>query len=372
LRTDILASWQAVHDLLIRQFQATADTPGLVNLTVYAYCTYRALQPKVEIIELVQKRFWRFVDQLECQLKVGGWSIAQVDQACGVAWLSERLSTDGLVTVPATLARLDQVLYAEAIRMCQQPDAASRQCFFQVLRYFHLRLPASSNALKYLQDLLSLQLALPLSDPRSLGLVNGLAAELLLLLSLYKSGMQHVALLARIKEGIAYLLKLRRPVDFLEIQYSVFPYRILFGSKETEFSAELSLQRGDIGQSLLLYNVHECLQDQEILKIAELVGLNTLLRTTTHTTEINTSQLARGSAGLTYLYSKLHQISGHAAYSSGYDFWLEQTYIFLRRELVSGFYQQQESDLAHGLVGIGLTLLSSLTELELGWDKLIL
>jgi hypothetical protein len=160
----------------------------------------------VEIIELVQKRFWRFVDQLECQLKVGGWSIAQVDQACGVAWLSERLSTDGLVTVPATLARLDQVLYAEAIRMCQQPDAASRQCFFQVLRYFHLRLPASSNALKYLQDLLSLQLALPLSDPRSLGLVNGLAAELLLLLSLYKSGMQHVALLARIKEGIAYLL----------------------------------------------------------------------------------------------------------------------------------------------------------------------
>jgi hypothetical protein len=75
---------------------------------------------------------------------------------------------------------------------------------------------------------------------------------------------------------------------------------------------------------------------------------------------------------VTYLYAKLHQVGGHAAYSAGHLFWLGQTQKFLRQELASNFYCHKEGGLAHGLVGVGLVLLTSLAELEVGWDTLVL
>ena len=107
--------------------------------------------------------------------------------------------------------------------------------------------------------------------------------------------------------------------------------------------------------------------------MAELVGLNTLLRTTEPTTLVANSLLYRGAAGVAHLYYKLYHASGqHPAYQRGYLFWLDQTQIWLHHELATGFYQNRESELLHGLVGVGLVLLSALAGHPLDWDVAVL
>lgn len=366
-----LASWRAVHARLASQLGIRNQAPDFANLTVYLYCVNRAGLAAPVSARRVPERFEQLMAQLAQQLELGTWPLTQLDQACGAAWLSARLAGDGLAEPPPALTNLDAALHTEALRLYRQPDGAGRQHFLRIVRYFSLRLPTPA-ARGYLHALLARPLPAPSPEPQLLGLADGQAAELLLLLRLHQAGIQPAGLLVQVRAGITRLLELRRPVDFLETHYSVFPYEVLPATGEATFSAELSWRRGDLGPSLLLHEAHAHLQDDEIFKIAELVGLNTLLRTTAQATELVTSQLAQGSAGVAYLYAKLHEVGGHAAYRAGHALWLAQTCEFLRHELASGFYQQREGDLAHGLVGVGLVLLASLTDEELGWDTLVL
>ena len=366
-----LASWRAVHACLASQPVAASQAPDFANLAVYQYCVGQAGLAGADASQLVLAQFAQLMTQLEQQLGRGPWPLTQLDQACAAAWLSARLAAAGLAPPPAALPRLDDALHAEALRLQRQPNGAGRPGFFRVLRYFSLRLP-EAGARQCLHTLLALPLPAPATGPLPLGLADGQAAELLLLLKLHKAAVQPAVVLAQLRAGITRLLELRRPVDFLETQYSVFPYEVQADSGAATFSAELSWQRGDLGPALLLHEAHERLQDDELFKIAELLGLNTLLRTTAHATGLTTSQLARGSAGVAYLYAKLHQLGGHAAYRAGHTFWLGQTCEFLQHELASGFYRQQPGTLAEGLVGVGLVLLASLTDVELGWDALVL
>ena len=180
--------------------------------------------------------------------------------------------------------------------------------------------------------------------PRPLCLADEQAAELLLL-KLHQAAVQPELVLAHLRAGITRLLELRRPVDFLEACYSVLPYEAPGAAGEAAFSAELSWQRGDLGPALLLHKAYEHLLDDELLKIAQLLGLNTLLRTTASTTELTTSQLGRGSAGVAHLYARLHQAGGDADCRAGHAFWLGRTCKFLRHELATDFYRAQPGSL---------------------------
>ncbi len=365
-------SWEAVHALLTGPAAEACPPPAFANLTAYHYCVHQALERGKPLPPMLSRRFDQLAAQLAQQANQGTWPVAQLDQACVAAWLNTQLATSGHARRLTISTRLDEALCAEAHHLHQQPDAESQRRFWRVLRYFSLRLPAAAEALPVLQALLAQPPTSSPAEPLALGLVEGLAAELLLLLKLHKAGLRHASLVARIRTGISKLLAVRHPVDFLEGHYSVFPHQLLPASEEGTFSAELSWQRGDLGQSLLLYKAHELLQDDELIKIAELVGLNTLLRTTASATGVATAELARGAAGLAHLYRKLYQASRLAAYRDGYQHWLGQTHTLLRQDLAAGRYQGQEGDLLHGLVGIGLVTVASLTDTELGWDALVL
>jgi hypothetical protein len=169
------------------------------------------------------------------------------------------------------------------------------------------------------------------------------------------------------------LLTLRHPVDFAEQHYAVFPYQVHRATGVASFSAELSWRRGDLGQAVLLYEAQDLLQDAELANIAELVGLNTLLRTTIPATQVTSSLLGQGAAGVAYLYHKLFYASGQRpAYRQGYQFWLAQTQHWLGEELAAGFYEHRQGDLLDGLAGVGLVLLSALSGAQLRWDAVVL
>ncbi|MGI4759113.1 MAG: lanthionine synthetase LanC family protein [Janthinobacterium lividum] len=339
-------------------------------MTAYYFCVSQALNIHDTAAPLLLQLWQQLAAQLTQQAQLNTWSADQLDQACVAAWLASRLIDSQLLEEADYLLRIDAALLAQADCLHKLADHANRRHFFRILRYFSLRLTSDPNSTA-LTKLLEMLPQFPAIA--ALGLADGLAAELLLLLRLHKAGIRHAALLPGLHSGLARLLNLRQQVDFSEGNYNAFPYYTPPDfSPEVLSSQELSWRHGDVGQSLLLYKFAEELPDSELIPIAELVGLNTLLRTSWQSTQLNTSQLGQGTAGLAYLYQKVYRLSGHAAYRKGAAFWLERTNTLLRQELVTGFYREQKGDIMQGLVGVGLVLLSSLLVEDLEWDRLVL
>lgn len=366
----VAQSWHEVHQVLTSISQASTSPPDLFGIAIYHYCVYKAIGQEHAL--LAYRSFGQLIVHLD-QYPVEVWTGPALNQACMAAWLSSQPAPTGFLTTAgqATLARLDQALQAEALRLLQRSDETSRGNFFRVVRYFALRpsIPSVSNCLR---QLLAMPVLFTYTEPLQLGLSAGLADELLVLINLCHAGVEDTESRQRIHIGIQRILATKRNVDFSEQQYSVFPYQVHSQLKETTFSSELSWRRGDIGQSFLLYKAHNLSQDSDLLNIAELVGLNTLLRTTSDNTEIVGSQLESGAAGLAHIYHKLCQLSGNEAYQRGQIYWLTQTQQWLRQELATGFYNNHLGDLLQGLIGVGLVLLSAMTEKELRWDEIVL
>jgi hypothetical protein len=363
----VAQSWQAVHERLTSDY-APDSLSDLSSFSAYHYCVYQALGHS-HAVNLARHLYQQLLDALN---QLAPQQLFQhLDALCTAAWLAPRLAPDLDEAADSTLwVRLDVALYQLAESLRFSLEAAHRHDFFRVLRYYSLRLPTAKNLLHTL-----LAPGLPpslaavdtLRQPLLLGLDGGLAAELVVLLRLHRQGVMVPELAQYVRMGLLLLLGMKQGVDFQEGHCSVFPYQLHSQSGEATYSAELSWHRGDLGQALLFYESYNLLPDPELVKIAELVGLNTLLRTSQATTNLKSATWHRGTAGVAHLYRQLYRISRHPAYLTGYQYWLGQTQQWLPATLEAN-YTMPLADLAK----IGLVLLEAQSEGSLGWDAIVL
>lgn len=355
-------SWQQVHQLLAGRYGQASSLAELGSLSVYYYCLHQAFGD-AQAATRAQQLFGRLVQQLALPGAAG-----QLDHACTAAWLSARLRAPGeSAAAPGPLAALDQQLRQRAQHLAAAPgQATSRGHLLRVLRYFSLRPPTAGGPAPWPP--------LPAAPaPLVLGLAQGLTAELLLLIRLHRAGVHQPESKAQLRQGVRHLLALRRGVDFAEQQFAVFPYEVPRGGGEPLFDAELSWRQGDLGPAWLLYEAQGLLHDAELARIAELVGLNTLLRTSQPATQVASAQFYRGAAGLAHLYHKLYQASGQQpAYHGGYVFWLAQTQHWLGQELAAPAALPPTAELLQGLGGVGLVLLAAVAGTAPDWDEVLL
>jgi hypothetical protein len=356
-----------VHERLA----ARARTPGLpaaelLGLGVYHHCAHQALghAPDAEVAQ-------RLLAQLAAQLGAqppGAWLAPHFDYACGAAWLHRHLAADAQADQPITpqLAILDQQL----AQLAQAEKQLSRQRLVRLVRYFDLRGPApvASPTLAHLLGPAGLAGA---EAPAKLGLAGGLAAELLLLMRLAQGPAPHPSLSRHVREGVQRLLALKQAVDFQGQHYNLFPDYVQAPAQEPIFGCTLSWSQGDIGQALVLYGASALFADDELRRIADLVGLNTLLRTSAAATGIASAQFGHGAAGVAHLYERLHRASGGLPkYEQGYQFWLGETQRWLAQELATGPGGPHPGDLPTGLAGVGLVLLAHATGTRPTWDSI--
>lgn len=367
-------SWQRVQAALHAHRPAAAAALDVAGLAVYHHCAHASFAQAADA-RRTRELLGQLIPASEQLLLDNAWDPQQFEQACALAWLQSRHAAGSAGTDMTTLlAGLDRLLEQQAYLLLEQTDSSSRRGFMHVLRYLSLRLPTASAAR-------SLRLLLlehptpppqPAIEPWLLGLPDGLAGELLLRLRLRRQGLRDEALPHHLRAGIAHLLAARRDVDFSQNVFSVFPYQIAGSTTEALFSAALTWGRGDLHQALVLYEAHELLHDDELAKIAELVGLNTLLRTTSLATEVASSRFYQGAAGVAHLYRRLYQVSGQAAYQQGYHFWLNQTQQWVHQEFDLTAAVPRAGELLHGMAGVGLVLLAATTTTDFGWDTIIL
>jgi hypothetical protein len=388
-KDSLVAGWRDIHIVIANKSTSSSVFTELLGYSTYYYTAYKAFgqeQDAVQAKELLGQLLTRLAHH-----PLFAWTAAQLDQMIVLAWLHTELVRQAVFSEDkvALLTQLDERLLSEAAVLARQP-ASSPSNLLRIVRYFHLRLPDEHSA-GYWQKVTSLveqavaDKKLNYSFPKApaslapgsgkvmrLGLTDGLAGDLLLLIQLAEVGPLLAGLREQVRQGILYILSTKREVDFSDQRYAIFPAQINSEHDEATFSNELNWGNGDIGQALLLYKGYKLLQDEELAYLAQLVGLNTLLRTDVCSTDVTSSELASGAAGVAHLYRKLYQLSGHDAYRKGYAFWLTQTHTWLSHELSTDFYQHREGDLLHGLVGVALVLLSAISDEELHWDRVLL
>lgn len=364
----LLPSWQRVQAVLHAHRPVATATLDLAGLAVYHHCAYLAFAQPADArraSELLQQ----LIPAGEQLLDSSTWSAQQFEQACALAWLRGQHATGSTgPDMAALLTHFDQFLGRQVPQLSER---GSQRTFTQAIRYLSLRLPAAAAA-HHIQLLLARQAVAPPPESWLLGLPDGLAGELLLRLRLRRLGLPDETLPRYLRASITRLLATRREVDFSQNHYSVFPYQMVSQGASNLFSPTLTWSRGDLSQALILHEAHQLLHDEELAKIANLVGLNTLLRITTPATEVVSSHFCSGAAGVAHLYGRLYQLSGQAGYNQGYRFWLDQTQQWLRQELASPAPIPQAGELLHGLTGVGLVLLAAVTATNFEWDYIVL
>lgn len=212
------------------------------------------------------------------------------------------------------------------------------------------------------------------------GLSHGMAGILIILSKAYHYGLETKALKELIEKTGNFIMSYRQGVDISEGKYSFFPKYIAADGKPY-FNSRLAWSTGDLGIALMLYKINEILKSQSIGQMAEFTGLNTIMTFKNVlnrfnyrdiATKITDSNFKNGSAGVAHLYRKLYEMSGNKHYLESYEYWIGETLEYLSEELPNGHYKDKETSLLQGLPGIGLTLLSYISEEELNWGEILL
>lgn len=355
-------NWKEIHAII--EGEANAASVGLpsAGMAVYYYLLHRQRGTEADL--LTARRL--FGAQLAA-------TAAQPQPAAtrglaALAWLHAQLADDVAdVAAEANIGVLDQRLWQRAKALIGTDNQAE---LWRIIRYFAARLAAPTAAAAPLQEIMSLLYAekneKTAAKPAGsavvvaipLGPAASLTNEIRLLARIGAAGVARPLVQQQASRRVAALLAAKNEIDFSAGRYSVFPDFVAAADDEPVFSDHLSWMRSaDLGAALALYEAQALLHDAELGNIAELVGLNTLLRTEAAAAQLTGAEFCQGAFGVAYAYARLFLLSQKAAYRRCYEFWCEQAQHWLRRELAAGYYQQQPAHCLQGALGTGLMLL---------------
>jgi lantibiotic biosynthesis protein len=286
------------------------------------------------------------------------------------------------------LGELDHYLFEEAIRYLSTDAVDYLHGALGVLHYFTTRM--NEEQIRQYADIIITQLndkavydgkGMRLHNIFSgneqphefnLSLSHGLSGILLILINAFKFSDHKKLIRHMIGEGVRYIINHRKDADFATGVYNYFPLIVNENTGKLAESNRLGWCYGDLNQVLLLYRAGKLLEQDNYIKLAQIIGLQSLLRNDADSTMVVDSHFCHGSSGLAQFYRVLYQISGHDAYRTGYKQWIEQTILHIEQELANGKYADRETQFLEGLVGVALTLLSYVSGKELQWSRCLL
>jgi lantibiotic modifying enzyme len=278
------------------------------------------------------------------------------------------LYREGLITpgLDALITQLDRYLFHKASLLISNNNTGSVYGVLGIVHYFVERLP-DARIEKYLLGMMPAlfkAIAAQFSTAArglatiDLGMASGISGVLLVLIKACRKGVHEHEIKEIVRQETMKIISYRDEIDFTQKRYSIFPEVMDVKRGEGLFSNTLAWSIGDLNQTLLFYQATALFGDLDLNRMADLVGLNTLLRKDEDATNITDSDFFGGSAGLAQTYGYLAEVTRQKAYQEGYRFWINKTVEFLARELPGNAYEGRELDVLRGLTGVALTLLS--------------
>lgn len=284
-------------------------------------------------------------------------------------------------------AKLDTFLFSAALTQIENDYIDCLHGAFGIIHYFAER-EVTSKANEYLNELVEKICNRAVKQPQgywfrnyvmqleekeeiNFSLSHGLSGMLLILLKAYPKSSHKEVIEKTVRQGIRFMLKHKLYIDFSDDEYSFFPFLVKVNATEIENKPRMAWCYGDLGQVLLFYRTANLFGDKEILQQADLIGLHSLMRKDEAATRVSDSHFCHGSSGLAQFYKTLYKESGNTKYLEGYEHWIEQTILYLQKDLETGLYKGKEYDFLDGLVGVAFTLLSYISTKELNWSRVL-
>jgi lantibiotic modifying enzyme len=353
---------------------------GLVLL----YYEWHRLSGKKEYYEAAGKLLTAIIDRLNNDGPgLAGPSLSR--GGAGLAFVIMLLDNSGLITGKEedTLAVLDKYLFEAASYQLDHDFTDCLHGAFGIMHYFTRHRPGSTGN-KYLNRLVRKACGIAVKEPSgywfrnymvrekkmddiNFSLSHGLSGMLLVMLAAY----EHTKYKSVVKKGIQFIRKHQLYVDTLNGEYSFYPFSVKENGTEIENRPRMAWCYGDLNQVLLFYRAGKLFGDAQLLKLADIIGLYSLMRKDEASTMITDSHFCHGAAGLAQFYRCLYNESQNEKYREGYQYWIGKTIEFLHKDIAKGNFQSKEHSLLEGPVGVSLVLLTYLSAKEPEWSRVL-
>lgn len=310
----------------------------------------------------------------------------------GLAYLTNFLAKKGLleIDIDAQFDTLEEYLYNSALKEIELDYIDFLHGAAGCIHYFTTRKSAERGRY-YLNGLVKKLVAKAVTEENgtwfrnqvlktaekeevNLGLAHGQCSMLIILMNAYDALDNDNKVLVKkiIRKGIEFILVQKRDISEGKDALNIFPFHVSKQSLNEPIPNRLAWCYSDLNEALLFYKAARFLEWEELKKLADLVGLQTLMRKDQPSTLIKDTHFCHGSSGVAQIYRILYEESGITAYFKGYEYWVEQTVLMLENELKTDYYRGKEADLLEGLAGVGLTLLSFISPKPLKWSEMLL
>jgi lantibiotic modifying enzyme len=210
----------------------------------------------------------------------------------------------------------------------------------------------------------------------NLSLSHGISNIIILLSNLLEKDPGNERAADLLDKAINYLLsqKNRPPVDSLYI----FPSYI--GLDNARIESRLAWCYGDMGNALALYKAGTILKRAELTDEAVSILLHSVNIRKREDAGIKDAGICHGTAGIAHMYNRFYQLTGRPEFKEAATYWLEETMRMATfKDGFAGYkaFQGQEDwksemSLLDGISGIGLVLMSAISEMEPKWDRCLL
>lgn len=201
-------------------------------------------------------------------------------------------------------------------------------------------------------------------------LSHGMAAIIVFLAKYYETTKDKEAE-KLIRQTVKYYVNNVNPPDY----YSVFSNWIDLEEPDERNESRLAWCYGDLGIAMALSYAGSVLNDSTIISFSAFVAKKTTHRFSN--SQITDATICHGSSGVSLIYYYLYQMLGDDLYKDSALFWLNDTLgridsIDFDKTPLNTSQLNNENTLLTGLSGVGIALLSLITEYKESWSEILL
>ena len=308
----------------------------------------------------------------------------------GIGWLIEHLEQNEFLECDTNdlLSGIDEYIYKSAIIDLQNKDYDFLHAAIGKGLYLLKRKKVNESYLEEIAKLmlkisespLEGQLRWPSPHPLNqrmynISLSHGIAGIInfftrLIELDTVKSEAQAI-----VNKSINYLLTLK-----FENQISIFPNNHIL-EKHKYLPSRLAWCYGDLGIGITLWQVSQSLDDKFLEKNAMQIMLHSTRRRDLKDNRVIDAGLCHGTSGIAHIFNRMFINTGLQEFEESSDYWFNETLKMARfSDGLAGYKSWQgrnngwykEINFLEGIAGVGLALISKVSDIMPQWDECLL
>ncbi len=211
----------------------------------------------------------------------------------------------------------------------------------------------------------------------NISMSHGIASIISVLSKIYIKNIEPKKVKLMIEGAIVYLLNQKLPPNQFN---SIYPNQAL-ESMDRLYSSRLAWCYGDLGIAMAIWHASQALNN----KCWEEEAINTFLhsgnRRNLKLNGVADAGLCHGAAGVAHIFNRIYGYTGILELKKASDYWVDETLKMARhKDGLAGFKTWQndsrvwinEPGLLEGIAGIGLAMISAVSDIEPAWDECLL